>query len=137
MEASSAEVDTLLAACSEPVRRLTLETRRWLRRHVKGVSEEVDAKARVIGYGIGAGYSGLVCTIILSRTGVKLGIVGGAALPDPDRLLEGTGKVHRYVPIADAATLRRPGLAALVDAAAAQVRAAGTEKGKPRGQRRA
>jgi hypothetical protein len=39
----------------------------------------------------------MVCTLILSKSGVKLGLVGGAALSDPYGLLAGTGKVHRHV----------------------------------------
>src|SRR3954454_15004298 len=64
-----------------------------------GTTEQPDGAANVIGYGHGAGYKGLVCTIILSKKGVKLGFYRGAELPDPDRLLEGAGKVHRYVPV--------------------------------------
>ena len=44
--------------------------------------EELDRSGRVVGYSYDSGYSGLVCTIILSKTGVKLGIVGGAKRPD-------------------------------------------------------
>jgi len=51
----------------------------------------------VVGYGYGPGYKGPVCTLILSKTGVKLGLPYAAALSDPDGLLEGTGKVHRFV----------------------------------------
>jgi hypothetical protein len=32
-----------------------------------------------------------------SKVGVELGVVRGAELPDPSRLLEGNGKVHRYI----------------------------------------
>ncbi|HVF39951.1 MAG TPA: DUF1801 domain-containing protein [Gemmatimonadaceae bacterium] len=64
---------------------------------IPNAAETLDQSGRVVGYGIGAGYTGMVCTIIPSKTGVKLGIVGGADLPNPQRLLEGTGKRHRYV----------------------------------------
>lgn len=43
--------------------------------------EELDRPGRVIGYGFGPGYSGLVCTIIPSRNGVKLGIVHEPGCP--------------------------------------------------------
>lgn len=39
----------------------------------------------------------MVCTLIISPSGVKLGIVGGVELPDPHSLLEGSGKTHRHV----------------------------------------
>lgn len=43
---------------------------------VPDLLEMVDRRARVIGYGFGASYKDLICTIILSKSGAKLGIVG-------------------------------------------------------------
>ena len=37
-------------------------------------------------------------------------------LPDPRKLLEGSGKVHRYIPLGRPADLRRPGLRPLLHA---------------------
>jgi hypothetical protein len=76
--------------------------------------EQLDESGNVIGYGFGSGYKGLVCTIILSKAGVKLGIPHGATFPDPDRLLEGAGKVHRYVVVTDEAATRDPRLSSLL-----------------------
>ena len=81
-----------------------------IRAAMPGVHEELDRPGRVIGYGFGPGYSGLVCTIILSQKGVKLGVVHGAQLPDPHGLLEGSGKQHRYVALAKPSDLEKPGL---------------------------
>jgi hypothetical protein len=50
---------------------------------------------------------------------VKLGLIGGASLPDPSGLLEGTGKVHRYVVVTSRADLRRPEIKALLHNASA------------------
>jgi type II secretory pathway pseudopilin PulG len=68
---------------------------------------------------VGSGYSGLVCTIIPSKTGVKLGIVGSARFPDPKGLLEGAGKLHRYVQFTEPAALKRAGIKPLLTAARA------------------
>ena len=46
------------------------------------VEETIDPSAGVIGYGYGPGYKGLICTLILSQAGVKLGVTDGATLPD-------------------------------------------------------
>jgi len=70
-----------------------------------------------IAYSYGPGYKGLVCTLILSRKGVKLGIVRGSELPDPKQLLDGSGKVHRFVQLNAPADLKRPGVKTLVKAA--------------------
>ena len=60
----------------------------------------------MIAYSYGPGCKGLVCTLILSRKGVKLGIVRGSELPDPKQLLEGSGKVHRFVQLNAPADLK-------------------------------
>ena len=71
----------------------------------------------VIGYGYGPGYRGLVCTLILSKAGVKLGIVRGSELDDPHGLLEGSGRVHRYVQLRNVSDLRKAGVGQIVKAA--------------------
>jgi hypothetical protein len=109
--------EALLASYPSQVRALARAARAFIRRRLPAAEEYVDAPARIVGYGYGAGYKGLICTLILSKTGVKLGLVGGAALPDPGRLLEGTGKSHRHVPLKAASDLRRPGLEKLVQTA--------------------
>jgi hypothetical protein len=47
---------------------------------------------------------------------VKLGIVRGSELPDPKRLMQGSGKVHRYVQLRSIADLKQPGLRPLLKA---------------------
>lgn len=70
-----------------------------------------------LGFGHEAGYKGLVFTIIPAKAHVTLGISGGAALPDPAGLLEGTGKVHKHVKLRQLADLDRPELLELLRAA--------------------
>lgn len=45
---------------------------------------------------------------------VNLGIWGGADLPDPAGLLEGSGKAHRHVKVRRPDELERPELRALM-----------------------
>src|SRR6185436_813260 len=116
---SSSEWDDLIAKYPEHVQELANETRRAIRAVLPKATEQIDSKANVVGYGFGTGYSNLICTIILSKPGVKLGLVGGASLPDPHRMLTGTGKVHRYVAIAASADARRPAVKALLKAGVA------------------
>ena len=79
--------------------------------------EELDESGRVIGYSVGRGYSGLVCTIIPSRTGVKLGIVRGAELPNPQGIMEGSGKRHRYVQLRSLTDLEQVSITDVLKAA--------------------
>jgi hypothetical protein len=81
------------------------------------VEETLDRPDRVVGYGFGPGYAGLVCTIIPSRTGVKLGLANGATLPDPAGLLEGAGKRHKYMLVSDPAAAKSAPLKALLRSA--------------------
>jgi len=76
----------------------------------------VGASAPVVGYGYGPGYRGVVCTLILSKSGVKLGLVRGSELADPRGLVEGSGKVHRYVALRGPADVQKAGLSQLVKA---------------------
>ncbi len=55
--------------------------------------------ARMIAFVYGQRYVDMICTIIPSKKGLKLGFYKGNELPDPDGLLEGKGKISRYVEI--------------------------------------
>jgi hypothetical protein len=113
------DAETLLARYDPPVREAAEALRALLADALPGVEETPDESAGVIGYGYGPGYKGLIATIILSRKGVKLGLTGGASLPDPEGLLTGSGKVHRYVEVPTPEAAREPGVRALVEAAKA------------------
>jgi hypothetical protein len=63
-------------------------------------------------YGVGTapGYKGLVFVITPQERGVRLGIAGGASLDDADGLMQGRGRVHRFVRVTDAAEANAPAL---------------------------
>jgi hypothetical protein len=115
-------LETLVGRYPPAVQSLARATRAFLVERLPDLEETVDASAPVIGYGYGTGYKGSICTLLLSKTGVKIGLVGGAALPDPGQLLAGSGKVHRFVPISTASDLRNPSLDRLLAAARAAAR---------------
>src|ERR1043165_1976916 len=92
-------VEGLLAKYDQHVARLFHSLRALLITLLPNVGEEADVSANVIGYGYGKGYKDTICTIILSKKGLKLGFYKGTELPDPAGLLEGKGKVHKYVVI--------------------------------------
>ncbi|HVT41173.1 MAG TPA: hypothetical protein VHE78_19205 [Gemmatimonadaceae bacterium] len=109
-------VEQLMGAYPPDVQALASAARKQLRTWLPRVEEQADATAPVIAYGYGPGYRGMVCTLILSKTGVKLGLVRGRELADPHALLHGSGKVHRYVQLHAVSDLRKPGVHALVKA---------------------
>jgi hypothetical protein len=83
------------------VQQLAQSARELLLKTIPNVKEELDIPAKIIAYSLAPGYKGTICAILLSKTGVKLGFYKGSELPDPKKLLEGSGKVHRYVKITD------------------------------------
>ena len=94
----------------DPVTELAVRLRRFVRETLPDAREELDRSGHVVGYSFGSGYAGLVCTIIMSQAGVKLGLVGSADLPDPAHLLEGAGKRHRYINFRKPSDFDRPGI---------------------------
>jgi len=117
--AENATLETLLQPYPEDVQTLAREARETLREWLPKANEGVDESARMLAYSYGPGYKGMVCTLLLSKSGVKLGLAFGAALPDPRGLLAGAGKVHRHVQLRTVQDLHQPGLKQLVQAASA------------------
>lgn len=115
----SRAIDAFLARYPEPVQALVAAARALLQDALPGAAETLDASAKLLAYRYAPGYKGLVCTLILSQTGVKLGIFRGAELPDPRHLLAGAGKVHRHVQLRTTADLKQPGLRPLLKVALA------------------
>lgn len=113
---SSSPASKLMARYPDDVQALALEATRLIRRLLPDVEESADSTAGLIAFGYGPGYKGMVCTLILSTSGVKIGLVRGSELDDPRGLLAGSGKVHRHIQMKSAADLRRPGVSALIRA---------------------
>jgi hypothetical protein len=111
------EVDELLARYPTPVQEIAAAARAKLKSILPDIQESADLPARLVGYGYGPGYKNAVCNLILSQKEVKLGIVYGASLRDPQKLMTGAGKVHRHVPLRSPADVSRPGVTALLQAA--------------------
>lgn len=115
----SRSFEELVEPYGRDVQALALAARRALTAMLPDATEMIDPSAAVVSYGYGTGYKGMVCTLILSKAGVKLGIVNGATLPDPDKILEGGGKTHKYVPLRNAEDLARPAVRRIVEEARA------------------
>jgi hypothetical protein len=113
------KVAGFLATYPPSVCEVALELRRTIVATIPDVRETLDRSARIVGYGFGSRYADTICTIIPSKKGVKLGIARGTKLPDPNGLMEGAGKLHRYVALVKLADLKRPGLKPLLKTAVA------------------
>ena len=88
-----------LSQYDEPVCKAAIQLRKIVLANLPGIIEQVDLPAKMIAYCYGQKYIEMICTIIPSKKGIKLGFYKGADLPDAQHLLEGTGKISRYVEI--------------------------------------
>src|SRR5262245_32535004 len=83
----------------------------------------------VISYSPTEGGKDGIVAISARPDGVRL-YVNGPRLPDPKNLLQGTGKLARFVPVEAVSRLAHPDVKALIDAAQDQARVAMPSKGR-------
>lgn len=114
---SDKHIDTFLSQYDEQVFTKALKLREIIFANLPGIIEQLDIPARIIGYCYGQKYAELICVIIPSKKGVKLGFNRGTELHDPDKLLEGTGKISRYVVIRSEEQIRSGSLRKLIKSA--------------------
>ena len=75
-------------------------------------------KMRMASYGVGPRkITEHFCYISAQKIDVNLGFYYGAELPDPDGLLQGTGKLLRHIKIREPRELRNPALRKLLKVA--------------------
>ena len=110
----------LLKPYSLEVQKLALATRAFVLRVIPKAMEQVDPKSKVIGFGFGTGYKDMICSLMPAKGWVTLGIGWGADLADPQKLMEGAGKVHRHVKLKSESDLEVPALEALLRASVAR-----------------
>jgi hypothetical protein len=97
-------------------------TRRALRRRLPTANELVydNYNFFVIGYCSTERPSDCIVSIAAGANGVGLSFYHGATLPDPQKVLLGSGRQNRFVRLESAATLARPEVDALITAAVSQ-----------------
>lgn len=93
------KVEAFLSSYNEEVYNNAQKLREILFANLPDIIEQVDLPARMIAYCYGQKYIEMICTIIPSKKGIKLGLYRGVDLPDPENLLKGTGKISRYIEI--------------------------------------
>ena len=94
---------------------LARRLRTRLRRSLPGAIETSDKENW--GIGRGTGYRDTLFVISPQKGYVNLGFYGGAALPDPDELLEGAGKRHRHFKVRTQSQLQDARVISLIQAA--------------------
>ena len=84
----------------------------------------------VIGYSPTGRPSDAVLSIVAAANGVGVCFIRGKGLPDPEKLLRGSGNQTRSIHLDDASTLANPAVARLIDEAVARTQAPFASKGK-------
>lgn len=112
-------INTFLSQYSEDVFTNAIKLREVLLANLPGIIEQLDVPAKMIAYCYGQKYAEMICTIIPSKKGLKLGFYKGTDLPDPGKLLKGTGKISRYVEISSVPQIRSEEIKNLLAAALA------------------
>ena len=119
---AEAQVRAGIAKFAPAQLRLVGAMRRWLRKRLP-TAHEVVYEYRdcfVISYSPSErGYEG-VLAIRGSADGVRLYFNRGKGLPDPEKLLQGSGGQTRWIHVEGASTLARPAVASLIDEAVAR-----------------
>lgn len=93
------QFEAFLSHYDENVFAKAQKLRKLIFANLPDITEQLDLKAKIVGYCYGQKYAELICVIIPSKKGLKLGFNRGNRLPDPTGLLQGNGKISRYVEI--------------------------------------
>lgn len=110
--------EEIVSGVSPHARKLAEEARSLVLSVYPAVVEVPWPKQRVIGYGVGPKkMSEHFSYISVSKEHINLGFMYGAELPDPERLLDGTGKLLRHVRITELEQLLNPALRELIQVA--------------------
>ena len=123
---AEAQVRAGIAKFAPAHQRLIGTMQRWLRKRLPTAHEVVyeyrNLGAVVISYSPNErGYEG-VLVIRATADGVKLYFNRGKELPDPEKLLQGSGNLARSINVESASTLARPAVTRLIDEAIARNR---------------
>ncbi|MDQ5823001.1 MAG: DUF1801 domain-containing protein [Chloroflexota bacterium] len=108
----------VLADSTPGVRDLAVQARELIRDVMPDVVEVPWPRQRIAGYGVGPKkMTEHFCYISVHKSHIDLGFNYGSELPDPDGLLQGTGKLFRHLKITTPEDLARPAVRRLLEAA--------------------
>jgi hypothetical protein len=128
------QLESFIAKFNTPNQKLIRSVRAALRKRLPTAHELVydNYNFFVIGYSSTERPSDSLLSISANAHGLNVNFYYGATLPDPHKLLEGSGTQNRFLRIASAADLARPEIEEFIAAAIAQgeapLRASGPAK---------
>lgn len=116
---SEKEIKGFLSGYDATIIQQALILRKLILDTLPGITEQIDEPANMIAYCYSQKYIDLICVIMPSKKGLKLGFNRGTSLPDPENLLEGKGKISRYVQIKSIEQIHSSPIKSLIESARA------------------
>jgi hypothetical protein len=119
IESPARRLAGFIATFDPEIRSLVRSARSALRRRLPTAIELVydSYNALVIGFAATERASDAIVSLAVYPKGLNLYFIYGATLPDPERLLHGSGNQGRFVRLANRAALDDPAVGALLKAA--------------------
>ncbi len=130
--AAEDQLGELIARFTPDDRRLVVAARRWLRKRLPTLHEVVYEYRDfyVISYSPNERGSEGIFAIRGSTNGIRLYFNHGKGLPDPEKLLQGSGRQTRWIQLEGASPFAHPAVAGLVEEAIARNRVSFARKGR-------
>ena len=131
-ETPAKQLAAFIAKYDPAVARLARATRAALRKRLPTALELVYDNYQFLALGFGATEraSDAIVSLAVSPKGVSICFIHGATLPDPGKILLGSGKQTRFVRLEGADTLAKPHVEALLRAALARAKTPLRETGR-------
>jgi hypothetical protein len=116
------QLSTFIARFTPEIASLTRAALARMRERLPGAIEMVydNTYALVVGFGATERPSEAVFSVVSYPKHVSLCFLQGASLPDPEKILKGSGNVVRHIRLEDAAVLDRPAVRTLMEKAIEQ-----------------
>ncbi len=121
-ESLESDVERLLAEHPSGIQAIERALRALVRAELPDGVERVDFGNKLLAFGLSDRMRDLLFAIIAHAEHVNLQLADGVDLPDPEGLVEGTGKRIRHVKVRSLADVERPALRTIVAAQAARRR---------------
>ncbi len=107
--------EDILVDSSDEMKQIAYGLRKLLAEVMPGIAEVPWSKQKIAGYGVGPKkMSEHFCYLAPQKAHVNLGFNYGADLPDPEGLLEGTGKLMRHIKIRSLEEVKHPAIKQLI-----------------------
>jgi hypothetical protein len=118
------QLAAFVAKFDPEIAKVVRSARKELRKRMPAAIEQVydNYNFLAIGFCASERTSDCIVSLAVSAKGVSLSFYYGASLPDPHRILLGSGKQNRFVRLDSANDLAQPAVESLIQAAVAQAK---------------